>query len=147
VTFGAVKFGVAPTPNTAVTALREMAGLGPSVHRVQTTVVLHFLDSLAIDSMKLNKTHRTRKAMAELPGKVLGPDSTSHLEEDECRKCNFNKGVIALRPCGHALYCKACVNKLRSDSIIKGRLSKCLRKSCVSLVVGWVVLCNVNKGA
>ncbi|XP_052131083.1 uncharacterized protein LOC113214387 [Frankliniella occidentalis] len=61
------------------------------------------------------------KAQAEfvttLPPELSGSDAGAFTTKDECRHCRVYKGSCLLKPCGHALFCKKCVNALRKESL------------------------------
>ncbi|KAK3923460.1 Ubiquitin-conjugating enzyme E2 Z [Frankliniella fusca] len=81
---------------------------------------------------------------ASLPRALDGFDHVATKSKDECKKCRIYKGTCVLRPCGHAKYCRQCVNNLREESINMRRLSKCLNDNCCCLVSGWLLLINVS---
>ncbi|KAK3923457.1 E3 ubiquitin-protein ligase NEURL3 [Frankliniella fusca] len=81
---------------------------------------------------------------ASVPEAPKGSSVIASSPKDRCRECNFWKGNYLLKPCGHAKYCRLCVNRLRDESIKMKRLSKCLNADCYDLVTGWLLLINVS---
>ncbi|KAE8738863.1 hypothetical protein FOCC_FOCC015648 [Frankliniella occidentalis] len=82
--------------------------------------------------------------LATIPKELKGFDGVAHLAKDECKNCRVYIGKCVLKPCGHALYCKKCVNELRQDSIQMKRPSKCYMNGCYSIVTDWMTLINVS---
>ncbi|KAK3920438.1 E3 ubiquitin-protein ligase NEURL3 [Frankliniella fusca] len=81
---------------------------------------------------------------ASVPEAPKGSSVIASSPKDRSSECNFWKGNYLLKPCGHAKYCRLCVNRLRDESIKMKRLSKCLNADCYDLVTGWLLLINVS---
>ncbi len=71
-------------------------------------------------------------------------DAIAYLQKNECKVCRIYKGQVALKPCGHGLYCFKCVNKLRLECVNLRRPAKCPKDECFSPLQGWLLLKNVS---
>ncbi|XP_052129977.1 uncharacterized protein LOC127751060 [Frankliniella occidentalis] len=83
--------------------------------------------------------------LASLPQLPEGEDQMlGYKKKGVCKACQLYKGLVALKPCGHAKICISCVRDVRESAEKMFRHSKCPVTGCFAQITDWLPLFNVS---